>query len=394
MGTPQAVPGSVRDEPNGSARDGWVNPRRLWSILAEPLLVFASNRAALLMLSYFAEYLLPRVDGRGSYAGEPFLMRWARWDGGYYLRIAAEGYVAAPDGNLPSVVFFPLYPILVRLVSQLTGDLLTSSWLVANFSMLLALIGLYALTTRLCDRLVARRTILLLTFAPFSLFYAASYTESIFLLLAVASFLFAERGSWWKAGLVGALCSATRLVGLALGPTLLLLYFQRRDWRWRTLAVGNLAAPMLVVLGTGLYAAYLWYSVGNPLAFVSASLNIWQRHNLFVNGPLPTANLADYGGYYAYLWVHLLSGVPFLILAVPVARLLGPAYALFVALGVLIPMSAGIDSLGRYVIVLFPAFIALAHHLRSRVVFTAVLVAFALGQGLFTLLFVNWYPLN
>ena len=41
---------------------------------------------------------------------------WNNWDAMHYLRLAQQGYVAAGDSRV-SLVFFPLYPWLVRLTA-------------------------------------------------------------------------------------------------------------------------------------------------------------------------------------------------------------------------------------------------------------------------------------
>ena len=45
---------------------------------------------------------------------------WVHWDTRHYVGIAQEGYTAVGDERL-RLVFFPLYPLLMRLLSPLTG---------------------------------------------------------------------------------------------------------------------------------------------------------------------------------------------------------------------------------------------------------------------------------
>ena len=62
-----------------------------------------------------------------------------------------------------------------------------------------AFVLLYRLTRLRLGEEAARRTVLFLAVAPTSLFFGAVYSESLFLLLAVATFLLAERGRFWQA---------------------------------------------------------------------------------------------------------------------------------------------------------------------------------------------------
>jgi len=45
-----------------------------------------------------------------------------RWDAYWYLTIAQDGYDLRGEGDISNVVFFPLYPLLVRLLGPLAGD--------------------------------------------------------------------------------------------------------------------------------------------------------------------------------------------------------------------------------------------------------------------------------
>src|ERR1700694_4484175 len=45
----------------------------------------------------------------------------ARWDSGWYLGIAQDGYRYDPDARVGTLHFSPLYPLAVRLVWRLTG---------------------------------------------------------------------------------------------------------------------------------------------------------------------------------------------------------------------------------------------------------------------------------
>ncbi|MGI8723392.1 MAG: hypothetical protein ACR2JG_14350, partial [Geodermatophilaceae bacterium] len=61
-------------------------------------------------------------------AGRSLIEVLGIWDGGWYVRIAEEGYAdhldlsaAATDQSTGSLAFFPVYPMLMRLVAAPTG---------------------------------------------------------------------------------------------------------------------------------------------------------------------------------------------------------------------------------------------------------------------------------
>jgi hypothetical protein len=77
----------------------------------------------------------------------------------------------------------------------------------------------------------------------------------------------------------------------------------------------------------------------------------------------------------------------------PVARRLGLAYAVFIAVGVILPLiNGGVMSMGRFSAVFFPSFVwlGLAVPARHRVL---VASAFAMGQATLATLFYTWRPI-
>lgn len=359
----------------------------------EPLVVFGVSRGALFLLAFAGQVLVPLHPGSTVHPSPSslFLNGWFRWDADWYLSIVIRGYSWDPGAHSGNVAFFPLYPILVSLVGRLIGNFNLAALVASNLCFALALVLLYAFVLARFDRPVARRTVLFVAFAPFALFYGAVYTESLFLLCAVLSFWLVERDQWWLGCLVGMLCSMTRLIGLTLGPALLLLYLQQRKFQPRRIG-WNILSLGLIPLGTALYAVYLGIRVGDPLAFYQASLYGWARYNIFVSG-LGRLNPSGIhpGNYDLVLGFNLILALLVLIAAIPTFRLVGPAYAVFVVLATVIPLSAGLESLGRYVTILFPFYIVVSYYARGRLATRLIVFGSAGALGLFTVLFVNWY---
>ena len=63
---------------------------------------------------------------------------WNRWDGPQYLLIAQHGYGVAGDQRL-ALVFFPLYPWLIRLVAFVVRDPVVSAFAISTIASLVAL---------------------------------------------------------------------------------------------------------------------------------------------------------------------------------------------------------------------------------------------------------------
>ena len=296
---------------------------------------------------------------------------WARWDSDWFLRIAEHGY--SWPSSTPA--FFPLSPLLVAgLGWAFAGHTLLAGVVVSLAAGAAAFGLLYRLTLDRLGQDVARHTVLFLAVAPTSLFFGAVYSESLFLLLAVAAFLAAERGRFWQAGAAGGLALLTRSAGVALVPALLVLAW-RAPRRRRALA-GVALAPALFAL----YPLLLSVWIGRPLAFLEAQRVVWERR-LSPAGPL--------GGVIAAVQhrevLDLGVAVALIVLGVVAWRRIGAAYGLYTLTSVAIPLTFVSDkvplwSMQRFAVVVFPAFMALATIARSR---RAVLVTAAiLGAGL------------
>ena len=374
----------------------------------EPLLAFAATRAALFLLAYLSLAVLPlnsdpsvATPGGGPWRGFPdnlWLDGWTRWDAGWYRHIATHGYVAEPVGppgqrNLP---FYPVYPLTMRLVSLTGLDPLAAGILVSNLAFLVALVLVYRMARARFGADAAFRCVVLLSIFPYAFFFSAVYSESLFLLLAVASLYLGERGRWAAASVCALLCGATRAPGVALGPALLLLYLERVRFDPRKLRPDVLWLG-LSALGPFLYYAYLGVAFGDPwLAFKATRVAGWWQAGFTlkpVERGLRTMRSLENWRTGRIPWVFNLNVLAaFLCLGslVAVFRRQPLAWGVFslliVASGVLQP-----GGWGRYVLPAFPVFLAWALGLESRLAFTGVVVLSTLLLALLTILYTHWY---
>lgn len=324
----------------------------------------------------------------------------SRWDTGFYLSIADEGY-RYEGVPLPSVAFFPLFPVLIRAVTPLVGDSLLAGLLVANVALLGATMLLYRLVQDEWGVAVADRAVWYLLIFPTAFFGSAIYSESLFLLTAIGALYLARKGHWGFAAVLGILAALTRLVGLLIAPMLLAEWWMQHrrpgpgQPSWRALL-----APALVPLGTVAYIAYLWWVFGDPLAFAHAQA-AWGRglsSPLTVLAELLRSPAEGWGA--ALLagslpldnWIDLAFSLLFLVLGVVLLVQRRWSEGLFVVLGTLVPLHSGLlMSQRRYAWVLFPAFILLARWGQRAWVDRAITAVSLLGLGLFAALFANWY---
>ncbi len=366
----------------------WLRRLREPAIALLPLVL---SRIGLAAVGVVALSLWP-VQFHGWLASEhAWLDIWARWDSGYYIGIAREGYSFVP-GEMSSVAFFPLYSLLMRLVtlgSSQVEPLTAVGWAISNLATALAFWLLYRLICEQEGEALARRTLWVLALFPTSFYLSAVYTEGLFLLLTVAAFWSARRGSWWAAGLLGAASAATRAIGALLALPLVLEWRAREGRSCRSLAWLALAPSGLLA-----YMAYLYARWGDPLLFRYAQ-GSWGR-NTSLTGAVQTAAemltganlLGRIAAAAAHAPLDLAALLLALVLLVALLRRQRPSYGLYAAYAVGVPiLTMQLASMPRYLIVAFPLFIALARLLRRRWVLVAAL---ALSATLQLYLFVRW----
>ncbi len=287
---------------------------------------------------------------------------WARWDSNWFLRIAQDGY------SWPSVTpaFFPLYPSLVGAVGRVTGGhYVLAGVIVSNVAALLTAGLLTRLGTRLTGPAAARRGVIALALFPTSFFLMAVYSESLFLALAVGSFLLAENRRFGWAAVIAGLAMLARAQGWALLPALAILAWRSGDRRGALLSLG---------LAPAVFAAYpvllgLW--IGRPLAFLEVE-DVWGR-KLSPLGPLAGPWQAVTSDGVGWRWaLEVGTAVVVLPLVVVAWRRLGAPYGLYSTLAVALPLSVPSDRLGglysfpRLCLAAFPVFLVAGVLTRRR----------------------------
>ena len=307
---------------------------------------------------------------------------WARWDSDWYLRIAESGY----DWPSSTPAFFPLYPLLVGGLGRLLGGHFLLAGLVVSLT---ACAVAFALLHRLVGRLLgsddALRSVVYLALFPTSLFLGAVYAESLFLALAIGTFVLAEerRAGW--ASVTAGLALLARPQGIALLPALA-IYAWRSERRRRDLAL--LGVPVALFLT---FPLALELSIGHGLAFMDAQ-RIWER-SLAPLGPL--GGLVQAIGEGDVLGPALALAV--LALALVAWRRLGPPYGAYALAALALPMAlpserlGGLYSFPRLALAAFPCLVALALLGRDRRVHVVVVTVLAAALAVDMVRWALWY---
>jgi hypothetical protein len=393
---------------------------RLWRNPETPIAVGAlASRIAVVLVGFFAvvTFGLSTKEIGFTLSDNPLLNLPARFDAGWYGTIAQDGYeFKGAYDRQQNIAFFPAFPVLMRAAGVLTGGftpgvpkpwrharMLWGGVLVSMAGFGWACVYLFRSSRDLGLGTRAANAVWLLAAYPFATYFSAAYTEAVFLLGSVGAFYHFRRREWLRASVWGLIVGLTRPNGCFLSVALAVLLLEQ--WRAKTTPASDryplataLAAAAAPGIGMLVYSAYIKTLTGSWFGWARVQ-EAWGRS---FEGLAPIARGADWISTDGLLRVA--SNVPFdtlnaaavifaLVVVWPIWKRLGPAWAVFVLINVVTPLvGGGVLSLGRMTSSLFPLFMALAAVLPEAFV-PAVLVAFAVGQGLTAALFFTWRPM-
>lgn len=285
---------------------------------------------------------------------------WQRWDTLHYQSIAIYGY-----GAFDTATFVPpLYPLLMRWTTILTGNTLTAGILVSNLAFILALIVFYRLAELETGETDAtKRAVIYLASFPTAFFFIAAYTESLYLLSAILALFAIRRRKWIWAGIWCGFAAMIRLPGaVILAPA---GYEAWLAWR----STGSRRPWLAVVLGlsgAAIFPLYLWLILDlapwSPLqvqsnrfqgGFTFPGLNIIAAARQVIQGNFVQTNLMEF-----------LFTVVFIFLVILVWLKLPRVYGVYCLawMGLYLTRMGGtypLLGMTRYVLVFFPVFILL-----------------------------------
>lgn len=312
-----------------------------------------------------------------------FVKNLANWDGGHYLGIAQNGYLQKSQ-----YVFFPLYPLLINLLTKITGSYLYSGLLISFISFLLSANLLFQLVREDFGKAYGIRVLLALLFFPLSFYFLTVYTESLFLLLSLLTFLFLRKKKYFWATIFASLASTSRVSGLAVVLSLILSVYFTEGFNKKNWLV--LFSP----LGFLLYCLYLYQRIGDPFYFIQAESNFWHT-GLVLPGSalvfsfkkiLMNGFLDNFRGVLDFLFV-----VFALVMIVKVFKKLSLDYTIFSITSLLLPLfSPTIVAIPRYLLTIFPIFIVFSFYKNQYVILAYQIIGLMLFS-IYAVLFINGF---
>ena len=312
--------------------------------------------------------------------------RWSLcvWDCDWYRSIVEGGYDRIPDSQelVANYGFFPGFPLGALGLMKATGLSFVPAALVLNalLSWLFCWIALkYSGQLNLRDEAETSWFLAAFLFSPWSLYNHVPYSEMLFNVAALGAFVFWRSGKFVAAAMFGIVLTATRLTGVLLPIALLVELGWRERHRLVELALrpdARVRALAIMPLGLAAFFAFLYFRVGDPLAYFHIQEFGWGAKTGNPVAVLLAAIVVSPGSQYGAAAFLVASAA---LLAGVLLRRIPNSLAAFGWLTPLVPLTAFIASQPRYALALFPLYLVVPA--APRAIRFAVVAALALGQA-------------
>ncbi|HKQ75802.1 MAG TPA: hypothetical protein VJ810_19040 [Blastocatellia bacterium] len=331
----------------------------------------------------FTDNLTPRSAG----LAYSLLGVWERFDTLWYLHIAQSGY-DRPD----AVVFYPLYPLLIRTLTTILWHPLAAALLISTASCFFLFWGFQKLFELDLRRETVQRAMAFYAAWPASFMLFAGYPDSMLTALTIWSVYAARRERWLQAGAFGFLAGLTKAAGaLVIVPILVIAWREHKLRLWRAwpaamCLLGPVAFALYLMLA-GLpstaeaYPKYWRTQVALPWDTLWASLKpFWggRADGALTPDPLLAFNLLMLLFIFAPAFVKKLREEHRL-------------YALVALILFLMKKSDPLlQSVNRYLLSVFPAFAAWGLLVSNRLALTTIIFVIAIFNIILLLAFFEW----
>lgn len=239
-------------------------------------------------------------------------------DSGWYMKLSEEWYASSGE-HVNLICFYPLYPLLMKIVNFVTGNSFASGLIISNICFGLASYVMYCVAKMDLKKEQARDSIVAFWLYPFGVFLGGIFTESLFVLLVVLCFYFIRKKKFLLVGIFGMLAAVSRSQGIVLlVPALYELAVccgeliregkkEGKVW-WKTLPTSGIFV-FLIPCGTGLYLLLNYVILGDWTAFIEyQAAEPWYNTSHWISSNLEQHfnNAIAYGGLaYIIYWVQI-----------------------------------------------------------------------------------------
>lgn len=323
-------------------------------ILLNTFIIFLISRL-LLFITYII-YVNVFKDAAG------FEAILGRWDASYYVDIVKNGYSLPKDYNAQiNLAFFPLYPMVCKVFDILTFSKNTFLVCVIVSNVFIYFASVISYKYLLFYRKYKKENIFgksytivwLLMLAPFTIYFATAYTESMFVFFVVATFYLLKKEKFLFAAILIILATLTRSLGIALIiPLIMKMYSSyKKENKKEIFVIHILKEPIKLFsiiispMGIFLFSLYMYYFFGDALAFKNVQV-AWRSEKMFpVFGVLYNACVGNLEKRYIILGFICIATLIFYIFFIKKY----PLEATFGIITLLIPLTSHVISTQRFI---------------------------------------------
>ena len=309
-----------------------------------------------------------------------------RWDTYWYMDIVHNGYYLKSDNTLSNVVFFPLYPALIKILGTiLLGNFVLAGWLISMSALIAGCVYFYKLLKEFHPEIDPELPIFLMLIFPTAFFLNVVYTEAVFFFITISCFYYVFKKQFWMAGTFAFFGALTHSNGVFLG--LPILWETVRIFGWKKGLLSKNIFPMAMpAVAMGSFLLYDYFRFHDLFLFFkiesawgrSFSIN-WDHFSLFSHPSITNMGID------VFFTIMILSAI------VLVWKKVLPMYSVFMLLTVLAALTSGtLMSIGRYSLALFPLFILLAK-IKNKMILQSWILLSTLFLALDIILWVNNY---
>jgi|BioPla2DNA2_1021312.scaffolds.fasta_scaffold61990_1 Gpi18-like mannosyltransferase len=302
---------------------------------------------------------------------------WLKWDSTPYIFLAENGYVVEGEPRL-YIVFYPLYPLLIRALNFITKNSMLSGVIISNVCNCFASYYLYKLVNIDFDDKTSFATVKYMLIFPFSFFLGIVYTESLFIMLSIMCFYYLRKNNWKLAGIFGFLSAVTKNQGVILfAPAVIEIiislnipsihYALQNKKKFFIEFLKKFVCIIPIPLGFGTYLTLNKVITGNWFKFLEYQSSNWNHNFNLIHNTLEyhfsyMLNPSYSGLYRISIWIpqFVLFLLVILLIIYGLKRIRG-SYLLYMFLYTFVIYSTTwLISGGRYILCLFPIYILIS----------------------------------
>ena len=294
-----------------------------------------------------------------------------RYDSWWFKSIAEHGYMHSVLLNDPirpgqaNWAFFPLFPLLVKVVSSIGVSTYVAAIIVNQSELFLSLYFAYLLAL---NHLPARAAIfvpLSIAMSPGNTWFLAAYSDITFLFLTILAFYCLTVRRYWCFAIVGYFLSMSRFVGfLIIIP--LLIHYWRKHMSHKSQICALMLQLLIVISGLLSFMLVLYLVMGDPWAYYHIQSAWGHLGTNWVSQPWQSI-MSTWNSGVDHDRICLIL-LPVWLLILVIERYYEEAAFSFMCM--LAPLAAGsLWSFSRYALGLYPLYFAIALVARKNYLF-------------------------